>query len=662
MSRLKKTGSSRARGAAFESRRWARALVPEPRGWCRNALARGLILLAIVSSDIRAQSVRLRLDPPQVYPGEKTALWVEIEGRSSRPTRIDIPPVEGLEIEGPYGPQSHPYQANNRVTSTVSYQYVVTPTKSERGKYRIGPVSVTRHGGAALTAQPVELSVVLKPEPGIRFERTIDRPNGAVLQPFRVLYTILYSGKRADEVRSRDLLSVGRSSNFGLRSLSLPLLERKEALIFPLRVLSGVDGSSLQIGKEHRVFVQESTTQRDGGYGYRTLVFGFDVFPLRAGPLDLPPASASLELVTKFERRVRRDLFGSRAVNAPVRETFSAKSAPNRYRVDSPPDAGRPPSFNGAVGRFSVEVSAAPTEVDAFAPITVTARVRCTSPFRPDVKKALLENLSAPRWSEESSLTEQFRVSNEVRAGVVEDDVVVFTQRLRPIGDHVTQIPAIPFPYYNPDSKRYEIAKGDVIPIVVRAVETVDPTDAIRSTRTIEGSGEAPSAIAPSIAQLDGIAANFQRMGEPRGSVDPRDQLASPAFLVSVFAPPVLYAFLLVYLRRRRDPRRAERSAQGRALARALAGLGSAGGDAEIASAAYQNFFREKLQLGSGEITPGDLRRSLRERAVDDGAVERAVELLDGFLSARFAGDGREIGELSQRAGTLLREIQACLR
>ncbi len=570
------------------------------------------LLFLALPSVLSAQTMKIELTREAIYGAVDVDLYVRISGRLSSPGLPRLDPVAGLVIRGPSSPRQSTQIINGRVSRKTSYLFRLTPRSDSPRTYEIGPVTMTRRGRATLTSNRVTLKVYRQPPRGLSFTREVSQSSGATLSPFRVTYTVYYSGQRADESRERETFSVfgGRSSPFGLTGLALPLLQRPEVKLFPFTVLDGRKATTVTLENKNQVFIQESSIEKDG-YGYKTLVFGFQVIPLKTGPLEIAPAEVSMRLIIGQQEKVVRDFFTRRKVLQPVFKEFSATTERIVYEVQDPPPRGRPASYNGAVGRYSIEVTASPTEVDAFTPIKLQARVRLDSRWHKDLKKAILENLSAPKWSREESLTRDFGVSSDVHPGTVEGNVKVFTQTIRPLGEHVKEIPPIPFPYYDPEAAEYRVAYSRSIPLEVRAVETVDGGDAIRnsgngSAESIPSNGAAPVL---SIVEQSGIAANFATIGRAQVSLDPHREITGETFICFLVAPPLVFGLFLLARRLRRDPSRVLKD---RALSRAKSRLARADSSAEDSASAFQDYFRERLDLGSGELTPGELTAALK--------------------------------------------------
>lgn len=99
------------------------------------------------------------------------------------------------------------------------------------------------------------------------------------------------------------------------------------------------------------------------------------------------------------------------------------------------PEQGRPASFSGAVGTFTVSATAKPVNVAVGDPITVTLAITDQS------GASNLESLQPPALAADAALAKEFRVPNEAISGVVTGRTKRFTVTLRPLR---AGIPAIP--------------------------------------------------------------------------------------------------------------------------------------------------------------------------------------------------------------------------
>ncbi len=577
---------------------------------------------------------------------------VTLEVKISNPERgmgaPRISPVAGLEIRGPMGPQARSIIQNGRSSVYVTYVYQLTPLRGKTGKFTIGPVSVPRQGGSPLQSGTVELLVSRRPEPGVLMECAVLPETGPIGAPFRVVYTILYSGDAGDGDDDGFGSFFSRGSNLGLTGLDLPILQLSSVKLKPIRVKEGEEASTVRIGNQAEIYTQHGFSEKEG-FGYLTVIFGFEVTPFTTGAVRVGGATATLRLKTG-KTTVARSIFGE-PVRVPEVKDFKASCPEATYQVRPLPEEGRPSGFTGAVGRFAVAVKASPTEVDAFAPIALEVRV---------TGQGFLEDLKPAAWTEVESLTRDFDVSTDVDSGKVDGSAKVFRQVIRPRSEKVKSIPALPFPFFDPALGKYQVALSQPIPITVRAVKTVGGDEAIRApTATEPALRSQPAPVVPSIVEKAGIGANFDAIGDTRAALDPREEVLSGPFLAVIACPPALIALLAVLRKLRHKDPAMKRRAQ--ALARALSVLSSES-SAPSTAAACEGYFRERLDLPPGEVTPGDVAEALTRRGLPDPLRRSASDLLERVHASRFGGARETANELASQAARVLREVDKCLR
>src|SRR5262245_26093156 len=139
---------------------------------------------------------------------------------------------------------------------------------------------------------------------------------------------------------------------------------------------------------------------------------------------------------------------------------FLALSAQSDFR---PPDAGKPMRFSGGVGVFSVVMTAEPTTVAVEKPIRLTVRITAqgevrTPPKRPDL--AAEEGFDA------------FYIEKPSPADAHPDERTwEFYYHLKPRSTAVTEIPLLPFCFFDPrfgsNARGYQTPIADAIEIKV---------------------------------------------------------------------------------------------------------------------------------------------------------------------------------------------------
>ncbi|MCA9189746.1 MAG: BatD family protein, partial [Planctomycetales bacterium] len=234
-----------------------------------------------------------------------------------------------------------------------------------------------------------------------------------------------------------------------------------------------------------------NTVTREGDNGRQQTYYLYEietnVYPKRPGQLDGSDVTIVVDYPTKVERS--RDPFDS-FLDSPFRSSvpdemqsmfgprlrvtaarpISAVAAVAATGVLPIPEAGRPVDYRGAVGRYQVSAQAKPTNVSAGEPITLYFGVQGDGP---------MDLVQAPPLSEIPELTKDFLVSDEPLAGIVRDDLKMFSTSLRPRRSGITAIPPIPFSFFDPETKRFATVHTSPISITVAESDQLALDDVI---------------------------------------------------------------------------------------------------------------------------------------------------------------------------------------
>src|SRR3972149_5565899 len=106
-----------------------------------------------------------------------------------------------------------------------------------------------------------------------------------------------------------------------------------------------------------------------------------------------------------------------------------------------------------------------------------------------------MELVQAPPLAELPELTADFKVPNEPLAGFVEGERKVFSTTIRPRKAGVSQIPAIPFSYFDPQAEKFVTVRSQPISVHVEPADTL-ALDAVigRNKSATAGGLSAPAA------------------------------------------------------------------------------------------------------------------------------------------------------------------------
>ena len=362
----------------------------------------------------------------------------------------------------------------------------------------------------------------------------------------------------------------------------------------------------------------------------------------RSGALDIGDVRIDLRYPTGIS--VNRDFFGSPELSISGIRKISMSPSASTVVVKALPELGKPASFRGAVGQFSIQASAKPTKSAVGDPMTLTLSIQSLSDNTEELRALQPPPLESP------ALTQGFRMPSDPLAGTVEGSTKIFTQTLRALSADAKEIPPIEFSYFDPSTSKYVTTTTKAIPISVSPAERI-------STSALDGVNAAKKdAAKTTLTEVDGgLFANAA----------PSDDLVSDQRLTVgwgtgfVITAPPLVAFALLLLRNRN---RSAKNNVGIARARGAAKnaqrqLESALDVAAIAQI-IQTFIEARTMRPAGTVTRSDAANFAHEA----GANAITLQSLDSILAlgerAAFAPQRGETAQaLRAQAAKLVSEL-----
>lgn len=353
-----------------------------------------------------------------------------------------------------------------------------------------------------------------------------------------------------------------------------------------------------------------SPVKRVGGRRYEAHIFQRAIFPLAAGRYALPPAQLvySLAYTPSFFSR---------------EETHDLRTDSTLVYALEPPDSGRPPDYNGAVGMLRVAARLDTSVGRVGDPMLLTTRVTGVG----NVKLFPRPRVNVP-WATVVPSEERVYVdsSSLLVRGNKEFDWVL-TPR---IAGTVT-LPPVSYPYFDPDRRRYEIATS--VP-------------------------ETLSILPGTLTQIDSVATDTTPLlairTTYRGELPPAP-IEYPFYWLVLALVPVPAAVLGVATRWRpgRRPGFASRHL------RTLSGRPSAERVATIRRV-YVNALGERLLVSPEELSRrGALARALRRAGATRDTAAAAEQLLRELDVAAYSGHGAPPPHAAKRAYELFKRIDA---
>ena len=582
-----------------------------------------LAFAGLFSTVAMGATVETALSDNRAYVGVPISLFVRISNAEKYAQPV-IPGVDGLQIEASGVPSrsSQTTIINGRRTdrTTVTYSWTVTPRRS--GTFIIPAVSVQVDGNTKQT-QPVGLRAT-KSETGDLLYVEVD-------------------GKQ-------DKIYVGESLDLVLHVLIKPYHDQRfDVTLSPSDMWDlvsqqhsdwGAFEKTLEELAENRQRVTGQQVLRADAQGEEQVYYAYEIpatiYPTRPGEVDTGDVQVVLQYPTALQQN--RSFFSSGGLSiAQARPLVENAKVPSTQVIPIP-EVGRPVDYRGAVGHYEMITRAHPQKVKAGDPITLNIGIRGDGP---------MELVQSPPLSELTAFTENFKVPDESLAGVVEGDVKVFSVDIRPRKSGITEIPALPLSFFDPQAEKFETVFSAPIPIEVEAADQLALSSVVSSSaprdKTSEKEGATP---------LAAIVTNHHQ------GLDLLNNSGTSAIWPIVLGlswAPALFLILAVI---QFGPRFIHRWDGGYRLARKQAEKDLA--KATTAEAVYSALLRYIAALTN--VSPGSLTRveaihSIRESVATE-TLEECDQLLATCEKANYAGiSSADTQGLTERARTLLREI-----
>lgn len=584
-----------------------------------------VLMLALLLCGVavgHSASVTATLDRETAYLGEHAKLTLTFQDADPGGPPA-LPAVQGLLITH-LGQSSSFKIEGGRTSRTVIYTYNVAARQT--GEFTI-PAFGVRVGQSTLTTQPLRL----------RVERPV--PPSADAQ------------RQAQQLAFLQLVLPNTEMYVG-ESVMLELL---------LYVRAGVQNvSDLQVGD----FVPEGFTvgkQAQGsnrqssvaGVSFTVIPLRYPLTALRAGEWTIGPVSAAVTAhVPAARNRDPFDIAGFFNRSHPQRVALA--TAETRVRVLPLPTADRPANFTGAVGQFSLETSAGPTNVAVGDPVTLRVTLR---------GEGLMDQLSLPDfggWQDFKVYPPTSRVdAPEATLGLRGSksfEVIVAPQAIE-----ISEVPPLSFSFFDPRAREYRSLTAPPIPLTVRpAGASPPPSVALAGVRRDRGATESSD-----------IVPLKQRLGRVRPLSEP---WVWQAWFPVLPALPVAAWLAALGWRKRvealaRNPRRRRRREVDQWLREALPGLRQHAADGQsdeffsLAFRMLQERLGERLDLPASAITEAVVDGPLAERGLAEPQRAALHELFQRCNEARYAPvrDRQELSDLVPKLEACLREVEARL-
>jgi hypothetical protein len=458
-----------------------------------------LIAVALAGSTARAASFAASLDRNTLTLGEQATLSLKFEGVQPEDAP-KLPNIAGLQVQY-VGPSSAFSFINGQTTSSITYNYIVTP--QHEGQFTI-PAMRTEVSGQQLTSIALQL--------------VVNKVN---------------SQSAADEVAGRDpaflKLVVPRNKVY----MGEPMVAQLE--LYLRDDVQGVNGFQLTSSPTEGFSAGKTAEQQGsrrrvqvGNRVYTIIPLSMPLTAVRNGPLTLGPFTATVVVALPSQNQ-GGDPFFRQFFNQNEQKQVTLATEPVRIDSLPLPVQNRPADFTGAVGNFTMSATAGPTTVTVGDPITVRVQISGSG---------ALDSITLPTqeaWRDFKTYPPTTKVETIDQFGF--QGTKTFEQIISPQNSDVHELPALTFSFFNPNDGKYHTLTQAAVPLAVKAAGST-PVPAMASAKNAVPENQTPQDILPIKDRLGALSKTQTPL------------VAQPVFLAAQSLP--VLAFLAAFVWRKR--------------------------------------------------------------------------------------------------------------
>lgn len=576
----------------------------------------GLLLVCLAGEAFGEVGVRAQVDSSNtIYVGDRFGYHIILDG-VSEPGVVDMSPLSDYSPESS-GIRTHTNSMEIGTSIKVSRYYVMSyslmATKS--GVLRLGGVDVTV-GGQKYRTNEVTVNVV-EPERTERIELEVELSKGKCYAGEPILMTV------------RWFIRKSIVESYMGAALNVPVFRSGDFYVEePVRKLK-ISGKvpTFRVNGAETVFEQREVVRK--GLDWVELSTSKVLIAKRTGKLPVEDAILSVDLAVGQEVR---SFWGTQRES----KRFIARAEGKVVEVLPVPEEGKPASFYGLVGKYSIQTSANITNVDVGQPIELTIRIGSEDYLKP---------VLWPRLEDVGELSENFRISEEREDGVVEGAAKVFKTTIRAVKDSVNRIPPIPLSYFDVEKGKYVTMESKEIALNVRHSDVVTFADAemigsVNMNHEVE-------------AVKKGMAANYDDINLVSEEFSPLAALVSGGAGLIWFVPFAGFAVSLIvkaatYRDENRIARKRRRQALGKAVGQLKKVVSLSAADLErqgrdLVAAAMRQYVGDRFDKTAGSLTGMDCERIIAEATCSKEAAGHYREVMEECEASAYSGMGGDL-------------------
>ena len=566
------------------------------------------VLLAVALPAFGFDAV-MKINPPVISLNETATLSIEVRN-ARNPQPPAIPDVPGLKIN--YSGQSTQMNWANGVSDNfVVFNFVIYPQQT--GDFPIGPFdfkvgkdSQTLSGqlrvvsGTGNAQQSESWSDYL-------FARLeADRPAAYVQEPYE-LTLLIYSRPE-----------IQLAGNLNLTGLPE----------------TGFAGFQWQDAGMTRDVINNTV--------YDVRRFCAQTRAMNSGRYELAPVVTAQIVVPNQQNRQQRGAFGDPFFNSFFNRT---ETRPVELPVEKtvieikPLPPNRPDGFTGGVGQFTFQVDAQPRTIHPGEPVTLTMRISGAGNFDRITASALPAD--AP-----------FRLYGEP-VKKMEQDGIIFEQVISPRDATVTEVPSIPFSFFDTQSGAYLTVSSPPVPLTVQESDHSTAQVFASKETIVLPAADTPFATESDLQQITSFLKNLWQKIRPWLWIIP----AAAVLWILIFAARKIYAH------RKKDTARARRQKAPAAARKALRAAEHAikkqnsGAFYDALWNALADYFGNRLNLPPGDITPAVVLRELQQKKFNEQSAGELRTIFEQVELSRYGIAGAKTPAEMKAAQRSLEQI-----
>jgi hypothetical protein len=566
----------------------------------------------LVSLASKAANFTASLDRDSMNLGESATLSMVFEG--GEPHDVNRPDVPGLEIVNAGNSRNFSF-INGQMSSTVTVTFSITAEQA--GQFVI-PAMTEEVGGQVFHSQPMTLTVT---KPGAPSVAQINSGSEISFMRLTLPNEKIYPGQIVPaqlQIFFRD--DVQQEGDFQITTMPA----------------DGFTVGKMISGQRERV--------QFGDHNYTVCPISIALTAMKSGNITVGPVTANVTIVTGGQNF---GPFGGFFGGEQRQVTIAAD--PVSVQSLSLPTQNVPAGFNGAVGDFTMTVTAGPTNLAVGDPITV----RVTISGQGALDSVMLPNQSGWDNFKVFSPTSKFQASDDLG----DEGTKTFEEIVTPQNASVRELPPFSFSFFNPSDGNYHVLTQPATPLLVTSVGAT-PLPTIAATKPSASESQAPQDIATIRQNLGTLA----RPGAPL--------ITSPAFIALQSVPIIAFVAALVWRKRTDNLANNPRLRRKRAVEQLIAG-----GLMDLNKFAQENnsndffamLFRllqeqlgERLDCPAISITEADAETRLAQLGTKPEALNSLRELFQACNQAKYAPvqTSQELSALAGKFKNVVSELQ----